>query len=1023
MPDPAKRTLIASVPTWTNSREWFKFPQQASAPIPLVAGSMVYIEVLHKEGTGGDNLAVAWQLAGGAGQTIIPGAQLSPIEPLPPVAVDDAASVPPGGIVLIPVLANDFDPNGPANFFPASVQILTPPAHGSVEVVGSGPSVRYTHHGDGSMADSFAYRVCDSGGLCSATAVVHVVVSDAVRLENGLVSLPASLPSTSHRLENAFPGLTFSQPLAITSPPGEANRLFIVEKGGRIAVIPDLQNPTVSTFLTRTVSTTGEQGLLGMAFHPNYAQNGFFYVFYTTTGTRYDRISRYSVSATNPNAADPASELVLIQQLDEASNHNGGDMHFGPDGYLYVSLGDEGGGNDQYNNAQLINKDFFAGVIRIDVDRLPGNLEPNDHPAVMRDAGVARYKVPVDNPWVGATSFNGATVDPAEVITEFYAVGLRNPWRMSFDRLTGDLWLADVGQGAREEINKIRHGGNYGWAFREGFIAGPKPAPPGVVADDPVWDYGRTEGTSVTGGVVYRGSRFPGLFGAYIFSDYNTGNIWALREGQGGGVTVERIAGEAGIAGFGTDPSNGDVLLADLGDGVIHRLLVDEDPAQPAVYPPTLTDTGAFADTASLTPNPGVIPYDINLPFWSDHAHKSRWFALPNATNTIAFAVNDPWTFPAGTVFVKHFDLETTRGNPASARRLETRFLVLTGASAYGLSYRWNEEQTEAFLVPAAGTNLVVQVEEDGLLSPQNWAIPSRTECMVCHTAASGFALSFNTRQLNRTATTWGVATNQLAALSAAGYLVPPPDVPDMLPFHAQPDDTAQSLTFRARSYLAVNCAGCHQPNSGTQTSFDLRPHRSLDQTALLSAPLNNNGGNPANRLIVPGQPANSVLLSRLTACCGFSRMPPLASSIVDTQGAALIHDWILHEVPTYQSYTEWATHAFGDPSLPIAAKHAHADADPADNYLEYLTGTSPLDPQDFWAPTGKWSEDNVVLSFVRAPNTGMQVEWSPNMADWQPWNVTQNRIRISSTNVYEQISGPAPPANPGYFRVRLWEP
>jgi len=168
--------------------------------------------------------------------------------------------------------------------------------------------------------------------------------------------------------------------------------------------------------------------------------------------------------------------LVLIQQLDEAGNHNGGDLHFGPDGYLYISLGDEGDQNDTRNNSQTITKDFFSAIARIDVDKRPGNLAPNAHASVIKDGGMARYAVPADNPYVGVTTFNGLAVTPVNVRTEFWAVGLRNPWRFSFDPQTGDLWEGEVGQDTYEEVNIITKGKNYGWAYREAGHNGPKAA-------------------------------------------------------------------------------------------------------------------------------------------------------------------------------------------------------------------------------------------------------------------------------------------------------------------------------------------------------------------------------------------------------------------------------------------------------------------------------------------------------------------------------------------------------------------
>jgi len=383
---------------------------------------------------------------------------------------------------------------------------------------------------------------------------------------------------------NAFGNLSFNQPLCLQTPPGETNRLFVLEKPGMIAVITNLASPNRTVFmdLTAQVDPNGEGGLLGLAFHPGYSSNGTFFCYYTTRGGFRDRLARFQVSPTDPNQAPTNSQVVLIDQVDEASNHNGGSLHFGPDGYLYLSMGDEGGGNDAYANSQRLDKDFFAGIIRIDVDMKPGSLPPNPHPSI---ALPVQYAIPADNPYIGFTEFNGMPLNTQNLRTEFWAVGLRNPWRMSFDRETGRLYVGDVGQGLREEIDVIEPGGNYGWAYREGLAARPgSPTPPAEFsAIDPIQDYGReagpTGGTSVTGGVVYRGSEIPSLYGYYVFADYNSGNIWALYHDGTNTIPYQRIAGEGGIAGFGEDPRNGDVLMADLGNGPIRRLVHAETSA------------------------------------------------------------------------------------------------------------------------------------------------------------------------------------------------------------------------------------------------------------------------------------------------------------------------------------------------------------------------------------------------------------------------------------------------------------
>lgn len=391
---------------------------------------------------------------------------------------------------------------------------------------------------------------------------------------------------------NAFPGLAFNNPVCIASPPGETNRLFVLEKHGRIIVITNLANPTRTVFMdissrvtvvnsSETLDVGGEDGLLGLAFHPGYATNGYFYVFYTgqaTNGTSglHDILSRFQTSAGNPNAGDPNSEVHFIAQYDEADNHNAGDLHFGLDGYLYVSLGDEGGGGDQYANSQRIDKDFFSAIMRLDVDKRPGNLTPNPHVSL---TSLTNYAVPIDNPWVGATNFNGVTVNANQVRTEFWAVGMRNPWRYSFDPATGELYLGHVGQNLIEWVDIVTQGANCGWNYYEGDqpYAGTPPA--GFTYTHPLIEYSHASvGVCVIGGMVCRGTRWTGLNGSYLYADYGSGKVWSLRH-SGTNVTQNTVLftdSGANISCFGIDPSNGDPLYAALRAGnnsIIQRII------------------------------------------------------------------------------------------------------------------------------------------------------------------------------------------------------------------------------------------------------------------------------------------------------------------------------------------------------------------------------------------------------------------------------------------------------------------
>jgi len=323
-----------------------------------------------------------------------------------------------------------------------------------------------------------------------------------------LISLMiASNLSAQFTLENAFPNLTFIDPLDLQNSGDGTNRIFVVERAGRIKVFPNSSSVTsLKTYLDiiDRVSGGGEMGLLGLAFHPDYENNGYFYVNYTVSNPRKTRISRFNVSATNPDSADKNSEVILLTFNQPFSNHNGGWIGFGPDdGYLYIGAGDGGSGGDPQNNGQSI-VTFLGKILRIDIDNLDPGLE---------------YAIPADNPFVDSTG---------SVVKEIYAWGMRNPWRNSFDPVTGWLWSADVGQNLWEEIDIIENGKNYGWRCYEGthtFNTSGCNYPEYI---DPVWEYSHGQGCSITGGYVYRGPSVPELTGKYIYADYCTRTVWSL---------------------------------------------------------------------------------------------------------------------------------------------------------------------------------------------------------------------------------------------------------------------------------------------------------------------------------------------------------------------------------------------------------------------------------------------------------------------------------------------------------------
>ncbi len=852
------------------------------------------------------------------------------------------------------------------------------------------------------------------------------------------IKLPADPPASGYSMVNAFPGLTFGEPLVLAHPPGETNRLFIGEKGGRIFVITNLAAPTSTVFLDLSdrIFRAVESGLLGLAFHPGFATNGWVFVTYTfrtnDAAPPFWRLSRFHVSPDDPHRAIPESEAPLITQEDEDPAHEGGDLHFGPDGYLYVSVGDEGGPYNQFQNSQRIDKDFWAGILRLDVDLREGSLPPNPHPAIG-----GHYAIPPDNPYIGITSYNGLPVDPAKVRTEFYASGMRNPWRFSIDPLTGVILANDVGQRHWEEVNYVRPGANYGWPFFEGRHMFPNLAPPNVDELEffaPVARYGYDDpgggsGNSATAALFYRGSVYPDLDGAYLLSDFYSGRIGRIRFPTENASTlphnhevdleIEWFANRVGIASFGIDPRNGEILGACLSDGTIQRLVVTDSGT--TEIPERLSETGAFTDLSRLTPAPGVIPYEINVPFWSDHALKRRWFSLPSPDAAIGFDRDGPWSFPRGTVWIKHFDMETVRGDPTSARKLETRFIVKTQHGAYGVTYRWNAEQTDAFLVDAEGATETIPITTPDGTQDQTWMYPSRSDCMVCHTPRSGFALGFYTSQLNRNYDYEAGPSNQVQALASAGCFtsgIPPVAA---LPVLVAADHPEASVEARVRSYLQSNCAGCHRPGAGIRAAFDARAAVSLDQTGLIDAlPISPFG--PDDRLIRPGSAEQSVLFRRVATLDGF-HMPPLATTVVNDNAVSLLREWIENDLPARETFAQWQARYFPDPGSPEAGADADPDGDGNSNRLEFLTRSNPRDAADSWSVSIVRDSGNVVLSYVAPFNRQVNLEYSGSLqGPWlpvrSPENVPYPRANDRPVTVSEPLVDGA-----RFYRVILSEP
>ena len=717
----------------------------------------------------------------------------------------------------------------------------------------------------------------------------------------------------------AYPNLRFDRPLHLAVAPG-VDRWFVCQEMGQVYSFPrgDDGAAKAEPFLDARrrdpghakageskvgeskvgESKVGEsRRLWSVAFHPRFAENGHVYACFLESEPQPNRsrIVRYTVDPAARRAAVPTcrpeTETPVIE-WPAGEDHFGGCLAFGPDGMLYFSAGDGHGYADGNQTGQDL-RDLNASVMRIDVDRA--------------DAGRA-YGVPADNPFV---ALPGAR-------PEVWAYGLRNVWKFSIDHPTGQLWAGDVGQDLWEPVVLVARGGNYGWSvtegtrpFRDNRPRGPTPILP------PVHEHEHSEARSLTGGFVYRGSAFPELVGRYVYGDYDTGKVWALRQEDGKRADVrELVDTPLKLVAFGQDAA-GELLLLDY-QGTLHRLARNPEAAKPDAssrFPRRLSDTGLFASTKDHTVAPGVIPYDVNAPLWSDGAHKHRYLAVPG-DKKIRYSPDAAWGFPDGSVLVKTFELELEKGNPASRRRLETRLLHVEQDHWRGYTYVWDDAQTDAELLDDPRgkdqTFVVTDPAAPGGARPQTWHYPSRAECTLCHTMPAGFVLGLNTLQMNRSFDYGGARDNQLRALEHAGLfdkpVLPKPDrpaggagdpaayaalprMPDPADAHAKPDD-------RARAYLHANCSHCHRKWGGGNALFELQYGLPLEKTKTVDVPpQHGDHGVAGGKLVVPGDPSRSLLLWRMTQT-GPARMPRIGSSVVDEAGAKLIEQWISQMPP-----------------------------------------------------------------------------------------------------------------------------
>jgi glucose/arabinose dehydrogenase len=659
--------------------------------------------------------------------------------------------------------------------------------------------------------------------------------------------------------EPIWKGLPTKKPLEMKRLPGSASKLVYADHRETKEAISKLwvfeDKPSV-TNQVEVLSLTNRL-VYGFCFHPKFAKNGF--IFLHTTGPRRGegsknkncRVSRWTMNRKTLEI-NPASRKVIIQW--DSNGHDGGGVIFGNDGMLYLTTGDGTSDSDDNVTGQRIDL-LLAKLLRIDVDR-PANGKP--------------YGIPPDNPFLKTP----------KAAPETWALGFRNPWRLTCDKKTGHLWVGENGQDLWESVKWIERGANYGWSLYEGshpFYLERKLGPGKLTK--PTFEHHHREARSLTGGVVYHGKKLPELAGHYVYGDYSTGKIWAGKH-DGKKVVAHREIADTpfGITGFAVDHHENLIIIDD--NSGFHRLIPNPNAGKKTNFPVRLSATGLFKNTSKNQMAAGVVPYSVNVPHWTDGATSEHFIALPGKAR-LKFSGGRGWDAVEGSVLVQTL----ARGG----RRIETRLLTKQNNEWAGYSFEWNKQQTDAVLVASEGADRVLA---DG----KPWRIPARAECMMCHGRAARYTLGLTTLQMNRQHDFGDGPVNQIDWLvkkkilnSGKGGKAP----------LVNPHDSKAPLELRVRAYWQVNCSHCHVEAGGGNAQMELEWSRKLADTGTVNAePVHTRFklGDKA-RIVVPGDVGHSVMLQRIISP-GAGRMPPVGTTSPDPKWIALFTKWVSEMKP-----------------------------------------------------------------------------------------------------------------------------
>ncbi len=718
--------------------------------------------------------------------------------------------------------------------------------------------------------------------IAITSILLATTVHDAVARESWEGSISGSPdPPLPFKLTRVYPELTFNQPVVITRGPNN-NRLYVLERSGKLYSFPENITPDTTADLAIDLGKTrAAKSAYAFTFDPNFADNHHVYMMIIDANNdpTGSVISRFTMTNQDPPTVDPTSERELLRW--KSGGHNGCCLKFGPDGYLYISTGDGAPPSppDGNNTGQGVD-DLLSCILRLDVSKDSNKSSGETLP----------YTIPLDNPFVNMDGARG----------EIFAFGFRNPWRMSFDQDTGELWVGDVGWELWEMVFRVVKGGNYGWSVTEGpqAVRSDLETGPGPVIT-PVTSHHHSEARSITGGLVYRGHHQP-LLGKYLYGDYVTGIFWSLTNKGNKLTSREKIAhSPLKVIGFGETSSNEMLVLSY--DGGLYRLDENIVETQTNEFPRLISETGLF--TEHTTPAVGVASYKIAMQQYADGGWSEHVIALPN-DQVVMLNKDGSMQYPDGTVLGKTIFINEWQNR--HRRPVETQVMFMQGGQWQFYTYAWRADQSDADLIPADGDYLNIETHDKyvpGEKRTLHWRLHSRTECVTCHNGRSP-VLAFRSDQLHANLTGNNLAQpTQLQTLVVAGLIrnaQPVGGAENTSKIEGISDQIKPMVGWRnqdhealARSYLHVNCAHCHQPEGGGNATVDYRFSSSGEQRKLVNhRPTRGSFGIPDARLISAGDTGGSIILYRLSVM-GLGHMPHLGSRIPDVRGIRLIQEWI----------------------------------------------------------------------------------------------------------------------------------